>query len=237
MRNWWFVTVLGLALIMAVPSDSFAQKRGGSRSRSRSRATPRRSAPKPARSKAAKPSRGKAGGRASKGRGSFGSSKKKAGKSKKVTKEDQRAYDRAKASGKTAPNRQAAMTKFSKDPANAKKYTSSYASQPATRPGHIPQTTVVGGTQTTIIYNQAGGGYGHWGGGGPGLGTFIMYNAMADMAMRPYYNRQMASAGYMYGPRPVVRTSIVGPVIIVLLVVAVVLLVALPRMGKKSVGS
>ena len=225
-RRSWFLTVLGLALI-AVPSDAFAQRRGGSRSRS----TTRVSKPKASKPKAAKQKRGKSGGKASAKKGSWGSGKKKAGKSKKVTKEDQKAYDRAKAAGKTAPNRAAAMDKFRNNPVNAKKYTSTYASQPATRPGHIPRTTIVGGAQTTIIYNQASGGYGYMN----SLGTFILYNAMADVAMRPYYDRQLASAGYVYGPRPVVVTGFgMGSVVVVLLGVIIVMVVFFRMRGGSS---
>ena len=39
------------------------------------------------------------------------------------------------------------------------------------------------------------------------LGTWMVYSALTDVAMRPYYDRQMASAGYLYGPRPVVGMS------------------------------
>lgn len=228
-RSLWSFMVILSALLFVIPEDAFAQRRGGgSRSRpSARRSTPRVSKPRPK----ANTQRGKSTGKAS-DKGSWGSSKKKASKSKpKATKADQKAYDRAKANGTVFKDRKSASADFKKK--NAAKYTSTYDSKPTTRPGHIPQTTMVGGNSTTIIYNQSGGGYGYWGSGGPGIGTFIMYNAMSDLAMRPYYNRQMMSAGYHYGPRPVVGMS---GVMIGLLVVGsiggIVLLVVLIGRAK-----
>lgn len=230
-RVGWLLAVVMAAIMMAAPSETYAQRRGGSRSRSSTRSAPRaKSAPKAkARPKAAKPARGqKKVGKASAKKGDWGSSKKKAGKSKKATRADAKAYEKAKASGKAFKDRKGAMNKFSSDPANQKKYTSKYASKPATRPGHIPQTYSSGGNTYNISYNQAHGGYGHM----DAVGTFILYNSMADMAMRPYYDRQMAMAGYHVGPPVVYRSSIGTWIIALVVIVAAVMVVsALARRG------
>lgn len=185
-KNWWSLSVAVLAFWMAVPGDTFARPRPSSR--------PSPSRVKVSKPRAATPKRGGKTGQAS--QKGWGSSQKKAGKSKKATAADRKAYEKAKSQGTTFKTRDAAAANFKKK--NASKYGSSYASKPATRPGHIPSTTMVGSTQTTIIYNQAGGGYGYMN----SLGTFMLYNAMADVAMAPYYNRQMATAGYYYGAPP-----------------------------------
>lgn len=221
-RTWWSLFVLMLGLLIAVPGDAFAQRRGGgsrrsSPSRSRSTSKPRAAKSK-ARPKAAAPKRGSKTGKAS-NKNKWGSSKKKAGASKpkkKATKADQKAYDRAKAKGTVFKDRKSASADFKKK--NAAKYTSTYASQPASRPGHIPASYASGGTTYNISYNQGYGGYGYMGVGG----SWIMYNAMGDVAMASYYNRQMTSAGYHYGPRPVVG---MGGGMIVLMVFAGVVVV------------
>lgn len=63
------------------------------------------------------------------------------------------------------------------------KYTSQYKTEPAKRPSHIPETYSKDGKTYNVTYNQNQGGYGYWSGGGPGLGTFMMYDMMSDMAM------------------------------------------------------
>lgn len=213
--------MLMLGLLVAVPDDAFAQRRGGSRrsapSRRSSPSRAQKAQPKAraqARPKAkAQPKRGGKTGKAS-NKGSFGSSKKKASpKKKKATKADQKAYDKAKANGTTFKTRKAASADFKKN--NAAKYASTYASQPSSRPGHIPQTYASGGSTYNISYNQGYGGYGYMG----LSGSWIMYNAMADVAMTGYYRRQMASAGYYYGPRPVVGMG--GGMIILMVFVGV----------------
>lgn len=227
-RSLWSFWVVMSALLFVVPGDAFAQRRGGG---SRSRSTPRAKAQRPKTPKVTKRPKAdvrrgdKTGGASKKG---FGSGKKKAGKNKKATKADQKAYDKAKANGTAFKDRQSAAASFKKK--NAAKYTTTYASKPATRPGHIPQTTMVGGTSTTIIYNQGGGGYGYMN----SLGTFMLYNAMADAAMAPYYNRQMASAGYMYGPRPVVG---MGSGSIVLLVFGGIIVIAVIGYGIRKAST
>ena len=77
---------------------------------------------------------------------------------------------------------------------NAGKFPSKYASRPATRPSHVPQSTSVGGNTYNISYNAGRGGYGYMGVGG----TWMMYNAMADAVMM---GTLMSRGGYVYGPR------------------------------------
>lgn len=67
---------------------------------------------------------------------------------------------------------------------------------PKTRPEHIPATTQVGGKTVNVNYNINQGGYGHWSGGGMGLGTFMMYNMMSDAIMM---NTMMGRNNYHYG--------------------------------------
>lgn len=90
---------------------------------------------------------------------------------------DQRLYDKAKASGTAYSSKSAATTAFKSKYGN--QYTARYASKPATRPDHIPQSTSVGGRTYPIEYNQRYGGYGYM---GPS-GSWVMYDAMADAAM------------------------------------------------------
>lgn len=229
-RNWWSLSLAMFALlIMTVPEDAFGQRRGGG---GRSRPSTRRSTPK-APPKAAKPKaspkRGDKTGKAT-NKGKFGSSTKKAGKSKKATKADQKAYDKAKANGTAFKTRDAASADFKKK--NAAKYGSTYTSQPSTRPGHIPATYAgAGGTTYNISYNQGYGGYGYMGVGG----SWIMYNAMQDAAMSGYYNQQMASAGYMYGPRPVVGMG--GGVIVMFILVGIAAIVVVVAVFAKRTSS
>ncbi len=61
---------------------------------------------------------------------------------------------------------------------NAGKYPTTFASQPATRPAYVPQTTTYQGQQRNIEYNQQAGGYGFMN----GLGQFMIYDAITDMA-------------------------------------------------------
>lgn len=54
---------------------------------------------------------------------------------------------------------------------------------PAKRPDYIPRSTTVEGKTYNVTYNMNQGGYGYWNGGGPGIGTWIMYDALSDAAM------------------------------------------------------
>ena len=106
-------------------------------------------------------------------------------------------YEAASKSGTAFKTREAAVADFKTK--NATKYTSTYISEPATRPSHIPTSYSSGGRSYTVIYNQSYGGYGYWNGGGPGLGTFLLYNMMADSLMR---DRMMAQQNYYVGNAP-----------------------------------
>jgi len=82
----------------------------------------------------------------------------------------------AKKKGTSFKSKKAAQEKFKKD--HAKKYSATYKSKPATRPGHIPQTTNVGGQNININYNSTYGGYGYMSGG-----RWMLYDAMRDIVM------------------------------------------------------
>ena len=103
-------------------------------------------------------------------------------------------YQRARANGTTFQTRQQAEQAFVSR--NASQYPSRYASQPSTRPGHIPQTTRVDGRNVNVTYNSGLGGYGYL---HPTLGTWVLYSAMADAAM---LGLLMSNRGYYYGPAP-----------------------------------
>lgn len=70
---------------------------------------------------------------------------------------------------------------------NASKYPTKFATPPATRPNYIPESTVVGGQQRPIIYNQSAGGYGFM----DGLGQFMIYDAITDMASNAFQKDQV----------------------------------------------
>ena len=103
-------------------------------------------------------------------------------------------YQRARANGTTFQSRQQAEQAFVSR--NASQYPSRYASQPTSRPGHIPQTTRVDGRNVNVTYNAGLGGYGYL---HPGLGTWVLYSAMADAAMLGVL---MSRNHYYYGPAP-----------------------------------
>jgi len=111
------------------------------------------------------------------------------GKSKrKLSKADQKTAAKARKAGKYHKDRKSARADFKKK--NAGKYTSSYKTKPATRPAHVPQTTMVGGRSVNISYNVGFGGYGHM---GPS-GSWMMYNMMSDMIMM---DTMMNRTGYV----------------------------------------
>jgi hypothetical protein len=98
-------------------------------------------------------------------------------------------------SGKAFETRESAAADFKSKYGST--YTSKYKTEPAKRPEHIPASTTVGGKTYNITYNQSSGGYGYWNGGGPGLGTFIMYDMMSDAIMM---NTMMSRHDYYVGP-------------------------------------
>lgn len=63
---------------------------------------------------------------------------------------------------------------------HASTYTSSYKTEPTSRPSHIPQSTSVGGKTVNITYNSSNGGYGYM---HPLTGAWMAYDVMSDMAM------------------------------------------------------
>ena len=107
-------------------------------------------------------------------------------------------YKAASQSGTVFKTREAAVADFKTK--NASTYTSKFTSEPTTRPSYIPQTYSQGGVNHTIVYNQSGGGYGYWSGGGPGIGSFLLYDMMSDQLMM---NRMMDQRNYYVGSAPV----------------------------------
>ena len=103
-------------------------------------------------------------------------------------------YQRSRAAGTTFQNRSQAESAFRQR--NAGQYPSRYRSQPASRPGHVPQSTRVDGRNVNVTYNAGRGGYGYL---HPTLGTWIVYNAMTDAAMMSVL---MSRGGYYYGGAP-----------------------------------
>ena len=103
-------------------------------------------------------------------------------------------YQRARANGTTFQTRQQAEQAFISR--NSSQYPSRYASQPSSRPGHIPQTTRVDGRNVNVTYNAGLGGFGYL---HPTLGTWVLYSAMADAAM---LSLLMSNNHYYYGPGP-----------------------------------
>lgn len=113
---------------------------------------------------------------------------------------DVAAYKSAKTSGKAFTTQSAAEADFKAKAAT--KYTSTYKTEPATRPAHIPQSTNVGGTNVNISYNSQYGGYGYM---HPTLGTWMMYDMISDAAMM---STMMGREGYYVGSSPPV--AVVG---------------------------
>jgi hypothetical protein len=129
-----------------------------------------------------------------------------------TSKADVARYQASAKSGKTFATRESAVADFKAK--NADKMTSKYTSEPSQRPSHIPTTYAdSSGTRRDIVYNQAGGGYGYYSGGGPGLGTFMMYDALSDAAMM---NTMMSRQNYYVGPPPQIGWS-VGKIFLVVL--------------------
>jgi hypothetical protein len=113
-------------------------------------------------------------------------------------------YKEAVKSGKTFQTRDSAVADFKATKASS--YTSKYTSEPSSRPEHIPSSYRGNdGRNYDVTYNQQGGGYGYWGGGGPGLGTFIMYDMMSDAIMM---NAMMDKSNYHVGPPPAQVTHV-----------------------------
>lgn len=69
---------------------------------------------------------------------------------------------------------------------NASKYPTKFTTPPATRPSYIPPTTTYNGQPREIVYNQSYGGYGFM----DGLGQFMIYDAITDMASNAFQKDQ-----------------------------------------------
>lgn len=98
---------------------------------------------------------------------------------------------------------------------------------PAKRPSYIPSNTTVDGRQYDVTYNVGQGGYGYWNGGAPGLGTWMMYDALSDAAMvsmlmrqnDPYHagvahTQATSSAGAYRALMPILGLVILGIIIV-----------------------
>jgi len=116
----------------------------------------------------------------------------------------QKSFEASKKNGTSKMTKAQSMNKFKSDKAMQKKYTSSYASKPVTRPSHVPTSTRgPNGTSYNVTYNQSHGGYGYTN----ALGAYIMYDMMSDSIMR---NRMMSRSGYSY----IGDTSMNGTVVV-----------------------
>ena len=144
-------------------------------------------------------SRSSSWGRSSSQRSGWGGSKarkmrsSRGGGASKMTKADRALYSKAKTNGTVFKSRAAAKKSFQAKHGN--QYGSKFSNKPNRRPDHIPQTTKVNGKSTPVSYNQSYGGYGYMGAGG----SWIMYSAMADVAMM---SMLMNRHHYYHGAQP-----------------------------------
>lgn len=119
---------------------------------------------------------------------------------RQTSKVDAARYQSAAKSGKAFTTRESAVADFKTK--YSTQYTSKYTSEPTKRPTHIPNVYRANDRTYNVVYDQRYGGYGYWSGGGPGLGTWMMYDAMSDMVMM---NTLMSKNSYYVGP-PVSNT-------------------------------
>lgn len=111
---------------------------------------------------------------------------------------DKALYERAKQSGNVYQTRDEAAGAFKRQ--YGQQYKTTFDSEPPARPNYIPPTyTSSSGQTSTVTYDSSKKGYGHWSGGGPGLGDFIIYDILTDAAMS---DRVMKQKGYYYGSPP-----------------------------------
>jgi len=140
-------------------------------------------------------------------------------------------YDSAKKNGTLFSSKteasQAFRSKYAKD------YGSTFASEPTARPSYIPSSTRVGAQNVNIVYNQGLGGYGYL---HPTLGTWILFDALADAATA---DALMSSRGYYWGGSPAYLSH--GPsfmglafAILALLVIASIVSKAVSRSRQRS---
>lgn len=211
-----------LALFVAVSITDLSFGRGGrsgggfssgSRSSSSSRGSSgfggSRSSSKPSTSapKSSSTPRGSGGFSSSKPSKPSTTSTPAAKKQNNLSSTDTKLYQKAQQQGTAFKSRSEAQTAFKQK--HSEQYTSKFAAEPKTRPAHIPQSTTVNNKTYNINYDQSRGGYGYWNGGGPGLGTWIMYDMFSDAIMM---NAMMSNHGYYYGAAPVASVAPVAPV-------------------------
>lgn len=172
LRTLIVVAMIAAMSLMFITDDVSARggsRGGGSRSFSSSRSKP---ASRPSKTRVAPK-------RISKPK----SSSKRSVTTPKRTPAQQKSFETAKKNGTVFKSKTAAQSAFKKN--NAAKYPSTYKTKPATRPSHIPQTTMVGGKSVNVIYNVDRGCYGY------GMGSaFSPYNSFADLAMLSILMRQ-----------------------------------------------
>lgn len=128
-------------------------------------------------------------------------------------------YQEAVKSGKAFTTRESAVADFKTK--NATSFTNKFTSEPTKRPDYIPSNYTSGGQSYNVVYNPTVGGYGYWNGGGPGLGTWMVYDTLSDMAMM---NTMMARQNYYVGT-PVVASSSFGTVMLWIMGVIVVVII------------
>jgi hypothetical protein len=104
-------------------------------------------------------------------------------------------YDSARRNGTLFTSREEAAQSFRSS--YAKDYGSTFASEPSVRPSYIPSATYVGGRSVNVVYSPALGGYGYL---HPSLGTWMLFDALADRAM---LDGAMYNRGYYWGGAPV----------------------------------
>ena len=213
------VTLMGLTF---VSEDVLA--RGGSRSSSSSRSsyskpksTPSRTYSKPAPKKIT-PSKTKSSRVTAK---------------PKMTPAKQKSLETAKKNGTAFKSKDDATAAFKKNQAG--KYPAKYATKPATRPEHIPATTMVNGRSVNVVWNADRGCYGY---PGSTLGAFIAYDMMSDAIMM---NTMMSRNHYLVQP-PVThvqvhRTSpslfgIIFGILSILIILAIIFFFIVPALNE-----
>jgi hypothetical protein len=65
------------------------------------------------------------------------------------------------------------------------------------------------GSSYDVVYNPSQRGYGYWNGGGPGLGTWMMYDALSDTIM---LNSLMSKNNYYVGSPPTNTYGIINTI-------------------------
>lgn len=165
--------------------------------------------------------------------GSSSKSKPVAPANKTASSVDSKVNSSTKSTGKTFSSKESAVSSFkaanAKETAKGGKFTSHYEKEPATRPSHIPSTY----NNHTVVYNPGMGGYGYWSGGGPGLGTWMMYDMMSDAVM---LSAMSHNHGYYhgYGSPTYVGAGYVFNTFVVIIVLIVIILI-LTKVFSKNV--